>query len=506
MRISANGNVGINTGSADNGSRLQVNGNLSVQNSRLGAGFRTIDRAEFFLNSTGTNNVSEMFFGYGNGYTENNIRWGISDRGTTQGELIFFVGPANNSGLFSSVLTLKSSRVSTFSSSVEATQFTSQGGRGSGFGFKLPDWQIYNTSSGNALAFSNYTADLLTISSLGNVGIGNPNPNALLDVMGAGQQRIRITSIADGSNANPQGSSIFFRSGSGLVETARIASLNRFANVNGSSLSFFVTDNSNVLQERIHINSLGSVGIGTNSPGQKLTLINGTFQIGGTSTFSDNVEIGRVGGDNNMAFATNGTERMRITSGGNVLIGTTSDTYASNFISQTSTANVPIGRFNATNGGYYTQLLQISCANTSTNNTYNAIQFTANGTERFVVRDSGNVQNINNSYGGISDIKLKENIVDTTPKLNDLLKVKVRNYNFIGQESKQLGVIAQELEDIFPSLVDDTKDKDDQGNDLGTTTKSVKYSVFVPMLIKAIQEQQELIQELTARLEILENK
>jgi len=53
---------------------------------------------------------------------------------------------------------------------------------------------------------------------------------------------------------------------------------------------------------------------------------------------------------------------------------------------------------------------------------------------------------------------------------------------------------------------------DEEGNittervDLGTTTKSVKYSVFVPMLIKAMQEQQEIINDLKARIETLENK
>ena len=41
---------------------------------------------------------------------------------------------------------------------------------------------------------------------------------------------------------------------------------------------------------------------------------------------------------------------------------------------------------------------------------------------------------------------------------------------------------------MFAGLVDEAKDTDKDGNDLGTTTKQVKYSVFVPMLIKAVQE------------------
>lgn len=104
------------------------------------------------------------------------------------------------------------------------------------------------------------------------------------------------------------------------------------------------------------------------------------------------------------------------------------------------------------------------------------------------INANGNLENLNNSYGAISDLKLKENVTDATPKLNSLLQVRVVNYNLKGDSQKQLGVIAQEIEQIFPGLVDESVDLDADGNDLGTTTKSVKYSVFVPMLIKAIQE------------------
>ena len=103
------------------------------------------------------------------------------------------------------------------------------------------------------------------------------------------------------------------------------------------------------------------------------------------------------------------------------------------------------------------------------------------------------VQNTNNSYGGISDERKKENIIDASPKLNDLMKVKVKNFNFKGDDLKQIGVVAQELEEIFPGMISESKDPDSEDE---TLYKSVKYSVFVPMLIKAIQE-------LKAEIEIL---
>jgi len=142
---------------------------------------------------------------------------------------------------------------------------------------------------------------------------------------------------------------------------------------------------------------------------------------------------------------------------------------------------------------------------------WNSATATTSGTLAFNVVSNGNVYNTNNSYGSLSDIKLKENIIDATPKLDDLLKVKIRNYNLKGQETKQIGVIAQELEEVFPSMVEESEDFEelDVTNEdgtitkerqlVGTTTKSVKYSIFVPILIKAIQELEARVKELEAK-------
>jgi len=188
-----------------------------------------------------------------------------------------------------------------------------------------------------------------------------------------------------------------------------------------------------------------------------------------------------------MVFITSDAERMRITSGGNVGIGTTSPS-AKLYVLSNST----------TQANYYAEVATASY----TGSVITSLSYTASGTgwNHFIgysdigsttnikIIGNGNIQNANNSYGAISDIKLKENIIYASPKLNDLLKVKIRSYNLIGSKTKQIGVIAQEIEQIFPAMIEETIDIDKDGNDLGTTTKSVKYSVFVPMLIKAVQE------------------
>tara|TARA_A100001201_G_scaffold29290_1_gene31603 strand:+ start:391 stop:1398 length:1008 start_codon:yes stop_codon:yes gene_type:complete len=130
------------------------------------------------------------------------------------------------------------------------------------------------------------------------------------------------------------------------------------------------------------------------------------------------------------------------------------------------------------------------------------------GTVSFDIAYNGNVRNTNNSYGAISDLKLKENIVDAESQWDDFKAIRFRKYNFkeeTGHETfTQLGVIAQELEQVCPGLVDETPDFDEEGNDLGTTTKSVKYSILTQKALVALQEAMERIETLETKLAAVE--
>jgi hypothetical protein len=120
---------------------------------------------------------------------------------------------------------------------------------------------------------------------------------------------------------------------------------------------------------------------------------------------------------------------------------------------------------------------------------YSATGTTSGGTASVYVFTNGNIQNTNNSYTAISDIKLKENIVDAGSQWSDIKALQVRNYNLKeGQTHRQIGLIAQEVEPISPGLVYESPDRDAEGNDLGTVTKSVNYSVLYMKAVKALQE------------------
>ena len=119
---------------------------------------------------------------------------------------------------------------------------------------------------------------------------------------------------------------------------------------------------------------------------------------------------------------------------------------------------------------------------------------------------NGTFSSRTNTYGSLSDVKLKENIVDANSQWDDLKAIKVRNFNFISDSSntKLLGVVAQELETVCPNLVEEVTDKeiDENGDrvETGTTTKSVKYSVLYMKAIKTLQEAQTRIETLETRL------
>jgi hypothetical protein len=328
----------------------------------------------------------------------------------------------------------------------------------------------------------------------GNVGIGTSSPAVRLHVDGTGTQYIRVSSSTHSNFAQT-----FASDGSTGVE---YKSVYRLVDTDAG--------------ERMRIDSGGKLLLGVTSGAG---LSNGDFAMANGNhirfrnaansayisafefTSANGLNIGAGGSLSTITFGISGIgEVSRFDTSGNLLVGTTSA--SARFFSVTSSDQTVI-RGSNTSGAFSNNLVLAEADRNTTNGTFNAFGYFNNGAGayRFRVLDSGNVQNTNNSYGAISDAKLKENVVDATPKLEKLNQVRIVNYNMIGEEQKQLGVIAQELEQIFPGMVEESPDRDKEGNDLGTTTKSVKYSVFVPMLIKAMQEQQDLITSQTAALQ-----
>ena len=175
----------------------------------------------------------------------------------------------------------------------------------------------------------------------------------------------------------------------------------------------------------------------------------------------------------------------------------------------------PVERFRITSGG----LARLYCSdgsgirlidsepgsqlNTLISGSHGGTSVTDEGTVSFVVRTNGNVLNTNNSYGSLSDLKLKENIVDARSQWDDIKRLRLVNYNFKAETgadtNKQLGLIAQEVEKVCPGLVDEIEETDADGKRTGEITKCVTYSL---LYIKAVGALQEAMQ----RIESLENK
>lgn len=128
--------------------------------------------------------------------------------------------------------------------------------------------------------------------------------------------------------------------------------------------------------------------------------------------------------------------------------GATASNFVSRFYNTTTTA--PSG-------------IAVVFPNAAPNNTtQDFAYFQDSGAIRCRIQSNGNIVNVGNSYGAISDVNLKENIVDTSSKLEKLLQVRIVNYNLISEPGvKHIGVIAQELEKIWPGLVERIPDFED---------------------------------------------
>jgi hypothetical protein len=189
--------------------------------------------------------------------------------------------------------------------------------------------------------------------------------------------------------------------------------------------------------------------------------------------------------NNALQFGTNNTERARIDSSGNLLVG------------QTSKSQTTVGAYLAGNG----ETSACMAASTNATTTWNTYS-TGAGAFRFYVDMGGTIHATSIVITAISDQRLKENVRDLDTGIDAIMALQPRRFdwkNGKGQDKKNaVGFIAQEFENVFPNSVGFTKAGED-----GIEYKNINHEELIPTLVKAIQEQQALITQLQADIATL---
>jgi hypothetical protein len=367
----------------------------------------------------------------------------------------------------------------------------------------------------------------------GNIGVGVTLPKEKLEVAGlVGNIRIYGRS---GIAQNQITSNVYYN-GSAWVRDTSAGAVAISLDSNAGSLGFFTTSaTSGFPDQRMLITSGGNVFIGPSpsDAGYKLD-VNGTgrfsggilqleggaypaIQVRGSTTggggirflaYTDNyAEIFgeyESAGNGILIFRTlssgSVTERMRITSSGNVRIGTSTVGPSENL-----TISKTLPNFTSQNGGvlglsngYY------SCKITSYQENYLDLlglgfetTFAGVSSTRFRIYANGNYQFFGSN---ISDERAKENINDLDfNATKKVMELKPKSYNMINDPDKiRYGFIAQDVNETMPDLI--TGSFEDKG------FAGLDYNGIIPVLVKAIQEQQEIIKQLTNKIINLENK
>jgi hypothetical protein len=242
--------------------------------------------------------------------------------------------------------------------------------------------------------------------------------------------------------------------------------------------------------ERMRITNAGNVGIANTSPTEKLHVtgnikasgfIDADTSFRGQATDSASAPSYCWTGDTNtgmfrpasntIAFATNGGERARINSSGNLLVGTTAE------LTITST----------TTGGFSFKTADNALhASRSAGAVLNLQRTTSNGASVFFFRDTTNVGNISvtttaTAFNTSSDYRLKQNVEPMVGGLAKLAQLKPSTFEFKSEPTVKVdGFIAHEVQAVVPQAVTGEKD--------GEEMQGLDHSKLVPVLVAAVQE------------------
>jgi len=329
----------------------------------------------------------------------------------------------------------------------------------------------FHASSGTAGTDVTWT-NSLTIDESGNVGIGDATPSYKLTVGGGHIVLKQDTAATDGTGDTQRQSIGWHTAGAETVIGAYITSATQGSW--GGDLRFNTRGSGGgTSHTRMMITDGGDVGIGTTSPGHRLDVDGGSIRIQDVGQFiyfgtDASVKIGTVSGNSNDLY-----------------LGSADDlNIESNFI-------------RLWRDGYYgsTEYSRIAFSDYSWlcngSGSHKLGIGTTNPSEKLHV--SGNILATGNITAN-SDISLKDNITPIPNALDKVLQIRgvTFNRNDIEDNPRHAGVIAQEVEKVLPEVVSEGEDG----------IKSVAYGNMVSLLIEAIKEQQEQIDELKKMLEV----
>jgi len=358
------------------------------------------------------------------------------------------------------------------------------------------DLKIYNTDDGGVMLSGSSDSDYdLYVKNGGNVGIGTSSPVSKLNVtttkgsLSTQNSFLTLGLVIDDDSAFDTvggGGGIAFRSAfnSAGVQNmySAINSIKESANASDyrGTLAFYTNQNqTGIPLERMRINSAGNVGVGMTSGFNNVSGTETTVGILNSNVASlylhSTATNGRKYGiysasSGQLAFYdfTAGSERMRIDSVGNVMIGTTGVPSSGGFRFDASADSlIRIGHTTGTATGSNYTLFYLGSSVIGS--------ISQNGTTGV-------------SYNTSSDYRLKEDLQDFKG-LDLVSKIPVYDYKWKADDSRSYGVMAHELKEVLPQAVTGDKDAEEM--------QSVDYSKIVPLLVKSIQE-------LSAKLEALE--